>query len=125
MSLLIRQRAGTQYLETSDGVPWQLRGDSPWELMIRTVEAEAVQYFANRQAKGFNSGLMELIATNTPYSPNAPANAYGDLPFTGTPFQSSLNTPYWDYVRFCCQSILKTCRSCTPASCFSTWLCRG
>ena len=104
MSLLIRQRAGTQYLETSDGVPWQLRGDSPWELMIRTVEAEAVQYFANRQAKGFNSGLMELIATNTPYSPNAPANAYGDLPFTGTPFQSSLNTPYWDYVRFCCEA---------------------
>lgn len=104
MSLLIQQAPGQQYLQTSDGVPWQLRGDSPWELMIRTQEAGAVEYFENRKAKGFNSGLMELIATNTPYSPNAPANAYGDLPFTGTPFQSSLNTPYWDYVRFCVET---------------------
>ena len=101
MSLLIQQAPGQRYLQTSDGVPWQMRGDSPWEMMVKLQEADVVQYFANRQEKGFNTSLVELIVVNTAYSPNAPANAYGDLPFTGVPFQSSLNTPYWDFVRFC------------------------
>lgn len=99
MSLLIRQRAGTQFLETSAGVPWQMRGDSPWELPVKLQDADVASYFANRQAKGFNTGLMELITVQTSWAPSAPANAYGELPFTGTPFQSSLNTAYWNRIR--------------------------
>ena len=65
------------FLETEDGQPFFLLGDTAWELFHRLTRDESEFYFANRAAKGFNLicavALAEFDGLRVP-------NAYGDVP---------------------------------------------
>lgn len=69
--------ADRRHLVTSDGRPFFWLADTAWELFHRPTPAEAEEYLANRQAKGFTViqavALAELDGLRT-------ANANGDTP---------------------------------------------
>jgi len=81
------------------GDPWYGLGDSPWSMPGVLSPSEVTTYLDNRQAKGFN--LIIFRAPEAYYS-NDPvkANYAGETAWTGTEFQSTLNSTYWDHVEF-------------------------
>jgi len=76
----LRVEAGKRYLVDAQGQPFLVHGDSPWLLITNLTREQVVQYLDDRQAKGFNTLLVELIERH--HSVNQPANFYGDFPFT-------------------------------------------
>jgi hypothetical protein len=77
----LKQASGQRYLVDQNGRPFLLIGDAAWSLLVSLSSADADAYLADRQAKGFNSVLVNLIEHK--FAPNPPANLAGDLPFTG------------------------------------------
>jgi len=73
-----------RYLTDQNNQPFRVNGDAAWSLIAQVSKADAEYYVDNRQAKGFNLILTNLIEHY--FSTNAPRNFYGDSPFTGTPF---------------------------------------
>jgi hypothetical protein len=76
--------AGSRYLVDQDGVPFLWVGDSAWSLAVQLSLADAQTYLDDRQAKGFDVVLVNLIEHQ--FAKNAPANIFGEAPFTGRPF---------------------------------------
>jgi hypothetical protein len=76
-----------RYLVDRDGRPFLIVGDSPQALIVNLSENQAEQYFANRQAAGFNSVWVNLLcdtytggrANATTYDGIAPFTKPGDL----------------------------------------------
>ena len=83
--------ANQRYLEDEAGTPFFLTGDAAWSLIAQLTLPEATVYLDDREEKGFNLAMVNLIEHQ--FSSNPPANAYGDDPFTGRPFV----TPNEDY----------------------------
>jgi hypothetical protein len=77
----LKQAAGQRHLVDQNGAPFLLVGDSAWSLAVSVSTADADAYLADRQAKGFNSVLVNLIEHK--FAPNPPRDLAGDLPFTG------------------------------------------
>lgn len=75
-----------RYLVDASSRPVFLQGDSPWSLIVGVTEEEAEAYLADREAKGVNGLIVNLVE----HKFNGPANRRGDLPFAtagdlGTP----------------------------------------
>lgn len=90
-----------RYLIDTVGNPVLFRGDEAWDLPTQLSLTEVRQYLDDRQARGFNAILVELIESYFSQSP--PANANGDIPFTGTiggttPDFTTPNPAYWSFV---------------------------
>ncbi len=81
------------------GSNFMVAGDSGWELCVQLSRGDADQYLADRAAKGFNTILVQLTEIGA-FTDNGPANFYGDLPFTGAAYASSLNNAYWLHVDY-------------------------
>lgn len=81
----------SRYLVDQNDTPFFLNGDTPWSLIAEVSKEDAVAYLDNRQAKGFNTILVNLLEHK--FATNAPSNFYGDAPFTGEAFV----TPNEDY----------------------------
>lgn len=84
------------YIETQEGKPFFWLGDTAWELVHRLEREEVVEYFKNRQEKGFTVIqtviLAEMNGLNTP-------NALGEKPlFNNDPTQ--LNDKYFKHLDF-------------------------
>jgi hypothetical protein len=88
----LRVEASKRYLVTAQGDPFLIHGDTPWTLITQLTRAEADQYLEDRRQKGFNTILVELIESY--FSVNAPANIYGEPPFT---VPGEFSTPNEDY----------------------------
>ena len=88
----------TKQIEDQNGDPWFGVGDSAWSLVGQLSPADITVYMEAIAAKGFN--LIMFSAPEPFYTDNSPAyrNDAGDLPFTGTVFQSTLNDRYWQVV---------------------------
>jgi len=71
--------SGKRYLVDAQGQPFLIQGDSPWSLIVQLTEAEVDQYLDDRQARGFNTLLVNLLEHK--FGSNAPNNAYGEGPF--------------------------------------------
>ena len=87
-----------RYLLNSNNQPVFFSGDAAWSLIAQLSKADADTYLANRQQKGVNLVLVNLI--DTVFATNAPKNFYGDPPFTGATFATP-NEAYFahaDYV---------------------------
>lgn len=84
-----------RYILDQFGDPWMMHGDTAWDLWQNLSLADAQTYLDDRASRGVNLVIVEMehFFTTTP-----PQNLNGDLPFTGTAFQSSLNEPYWAHV---------------------------
>jgi len=98
-SLLLSVGPTRHYLVNGAGTPVQLRGDTPWALAVQLKREQVVSYLDNRVAKGFNAILFQAINVADGYADNAPANAYGELPFVGDDFTKP-NEKYWQHVDY-------------------------
>jgi hypothetical protein len=76
--------ASGRYLVDQANQPVLLAGDAAWSLIAQATDAEADKYLANRQQKGFNTVLVNLIEHK--FATNAPHDINGDPPFSGAPF---------------------------------------
>jgi len=97
----LRASANGRYLVDTSGTPTLLRCDEAWDAITQLSIAEVRQYLDDRKARGFNAVLVELIESYFSQSP--PANANGDIPFTGTiggttPDFTTPNPAYWSFV---------------------------
>lgn len=72
----LKVAADHRHLETVDGKPFFLLGDTAWELFHRLTREEAELYLKNRTDKGFNTILAVALAEHEFDQPNA----YGELP---------------------------------------------
>jgi hypothetical protein len=78
----LKLAAGQRYLVDQSGAPFLIVADSAWSLIAAVTTADATTYLEDRRQKGFNTVLVNLIEHK--FAPNAPKNAAGDAPFTGT-----------------------------------------
>lgn len=88
--------ANDRYMLDQFGNPWLAVGDTAWSMVGQLNNADITTYLTNRAAKGVN--LIVFSAPEPWYAVNAPNNIDGVAPFTGTPFQSTLNNTYWNRV---------------------------
>ncbi|WP_367874176.1 DUF4038 domain-containing protein [Luteolibacter sp. Populi] len=65
-----------RHLETTEGKPFFLLGDTAWELFHRLTREETITYLDARQKQGFNTVLAVALAEFEFDQPNA----YGELP---------------------------------------------
>ncbi len=96
---LLKVGPGGHHLVDENGKPFQLRGEAAWSLAVQLTREDVTEYLSDRQAKGFNALMVEIINVMDGYAANAPANAYGDLPFVGNDFQQR-NQAYWAHIDF-------------------------
>ena len=82
--------ADQRHLVDQNDVSFLIVGDAAWSLIAQLDKADVDAYLADRQSRGFNTIIVNLIEHH--YAANAPADFYGDLPFT-----SQLNDGvHWD-----------------------------
>ena len=74
---------GERHLEDANGRPFLIHGDTAWSLIAELTREDVELYLDDRRARGFNTLLVNLIENR--FARNAPANAYGELPFEGQP----------------------------------------
>jgi hypothetical protein len=77
---------GQRYLVDAAGRPFFIQGDAAWSLIAGLTREEVDFYLDDRRARGFNTVLVSLIETR--FAINAPANAYGELPFHNQLFET-------------------------------------
>jgi hypothetical protein len=85
--------SGQRYLSDADGKPFLIQGDSAWSLIAQLTQEDADAYLADRKKRGFNTLLISLIEHQ--FAKNAPANAYGEMPFVGTSYFKTPNERYF------------------------------
>jgi hypothetical protein len=86
-----------RYLVDRNNTPFFFSGDAPWSIIAQGTNADIDYYLANRQQKGVNVIVVNLIEHK--YANNAPRDIAGDPPFTGTPF-STPNEPYFAHADY-------------------------
>ena len=91
----LKLSADSLYLTDQSGVPVFLNGEAAWCLFTAVTTPQATQYLASCQEKGIN--YLEVCLIQDAWIPNAPRNAYGQLPFTGAAF-STPNEAYFAHV---------------------------
>jgi hypothetical protein len=84
-----------RYLVDADGRPFLIQGDTAWSMIAELRREDVERYLSDRQARGFNTLLVNLIEHK--FSRNAPRNAYGDAPFEVYGDFGSPNERYFDY----------------------------
>ncbi len=101
--LALGKSANGRYFVDGSGAPFFVHGDTAWDLVGSddATPAAVVQYLDDRQAKGFNSIIIEACVT-TNYQPR---NYRGDVPFTtrlpsGNSDFASASDAYFDHVEF-------------------------
>lgn len=81
--------AKTQYVADSNNQPFFINGDTPWSLIVQLNEQETIQYLDTRVSQGYNAIMVNLIEHQ--FADNAPKNAFGQAPFSGSTFPSSVS----------------------------------
>jgi len=87
ISFPVKVSTNGRYLVDSNNKPFRIQGEAAWSLISNLTYAEADRYLSNRQAKGFNTVLVELIehkyaqgGKGANFS-GVPTNRGGALPF--------------------------------------------
>lgn len=98
--------ADGRYLQTAAGAPFLIHGDTCWSLEVQASRAQVDTYLNDRQAKGFNAVMLELIEHR--FSDQTPVwqNAEGNTPFTSMTDFSTPNNAYWGLVDYIISGIL-------------------
>jgi hypothetical protein len=81
-----------RYLVDARGEPFLMQGDSPWSLIVGASKEETERYLADRQAKGFNTLVINLVEHK--FCRRPPTNIDGDGPFL---VQGDFSTPNEKY----------------------------
>jgi len=83
-----------RYLQDATGRPFLITGDTAWSLIGDLSREDAEKYLADRQRRGFNTILVNLIEHR--FSRNAPRNFYQRAPFEANAAFSKPNDAYFD-----------------------------
>lgn len=86
-----------RYLVDAAGRPFLIHGDTAWSLISALNREEVERYLANRQAKGFNSIIVNLIE----HKFNGPLNRYGEAPFLIPGKLTMANERYFEFADWC------------------------
>jgi chitodextrinase len=81
-----------RYVIDQQARPFFMSGDAAWSLIAQLANPDADAYLGDRAAKGYNAALVSLIEHR--FASYAPADIYGDAPFTGATF-STPNEAYF------------------------------
>ena len=92
----IRISADKRRFEDSTGKPFLMHGDAAWSLIAQLNQADVTTYLDDRQAKGFNTLLVNVLEHK--FATNAPRNIYGVGPFTTPGDYSTPNEAYFAHV---------------------------
>ncbi len=92
---LRRAPAGRSLVDAS-GRPFLLQGDAAWSLIVQLDDADLEEYLAARQAKGFNTLLVNLVEHH--FADQPPKDAFGNAPFTTAGDFSTPNPAYFAHV---------------------------
>ncbi len=87
--------ANRRYLADQNNAPFLMQGDAAWSLIVVLNAAEVDQYLKNRQDKGFNTIMVNLIEHR--FCKKPPLNAAGEAPFTTPGDFSTPNEKYFAY----------------------------
>jgi Protein of unknown function (DUF4038)/Putative collagen-binding domain of a collagenase len=91
-----------RFLVDARGTPFRLQGEAAWSLIANLTGAEVDAYLADREEKGFNAVLINLLEHR--YAAKAPKNRAGEAPFR-TP--GDFSTPEAAYFNFAASVVEK------------------
>jgi hypothetical protein len=92
----LRVAGQRRYLVDAQGRPFLIVGDSAWSLLTQIGSEDADLYLEDRQARGFNTLLVNLIEHK--FSDQAPRNILGESPFLDSQDFSSIDHQYFNHV---------------------------
>ena len=78
----------------ASGAYFLINGDTPWSLMVALTDSELTEYLDDRQSRGFNTILANLIEHR--FAPDPPRNVEGVAPFTAHEDIRTPNDVYFD-----------------------------
>ena len=84
-----------RYLVDARGNPWLMSGDSPQSAFVNLSTADAVTFFQNRQARGFNAAWINLIDGSEAGGRSDYSTYDGIRPFTTPGDVSTPNEAYF------------------------------
>jgi hypothetical protein len=94
----LKQSNNKRYLVDQNNSPFLIVGDSAWSLVVNLSEADAAAYFANRQARGFNSVLFSVLVGANVFGRSDASTYDGIIPFTTPGDLSTPNPAYFQRV---------------------------
>ena len=78
----LKQSPNGRYLVDQKNVPFMIVGDSPQAMVVNISEADAAVFFANRNARGFNTMCIDAICNPYTAGRTNASTMSGILPFT-------------------------------------------
>lgn len=90
--------SGKRYLIDASGRPFMFQGDAAWSLLVRLSREQAVDYLDDRQKRGFNTVLVNLIEHE--FADEPPKNRYGESPFRTAGNFGLPSEPYFSHCDF-------------------------
>ncbi len=109
----LRVSRNGRHLADAGGRPFLVIGDAAWSLIAQLREESITRYLEDRQKRGFNSILVNLIEHK--FASKAPANIGGVAPFLKPGDFAQPNPAYFDYAH---QAVAAAGRRG-----FAVWLC--
>jgi len=94
----LRASQNQRHLVDAQGVPFLIHGDSAWSLIAELKREQVIRYLDDRQARGFNTLLVNLLEHK--FATRAPRNAYGDAPFLNAGDFSKPNPAYFSHAEW-------------------------
>jgi hypothetical protein len=84
-----------RYLVDQQGKPFLLVGDTAWSIIVEASDADMRDYLADRQKKGFNATVVNLLEHK--FTSNPPKTKAGLAPFNTPGDFSTPNDRYFDF----------------------------
>ena len=94
-SLPLKVSDNARYLVDQKGSPFLVVGDTPWMLIVQPDANDIERYLQDRQKRGFNSIIVNLIEHKFCFKP--PLTRAGLAPFTTPDDFSTPNEEYFDW----------------------------
>ncbi len=91
-------QSGVRHLVTASGGAFLLHADISGAMTTNLTREDAVQYLDDRRARNYTT-IIDSVIEHT-FARNAPANIYGDQPFTTPGDFTTPNEPYWQHVDY-------------------------
>lgn len=98
----LRKQSGQRCLVDQAGRPFLLHGEAAWTLLVQLTREEVDRYLEDRQRRGFNTLLVDLLEVDLQAygisGANSPRNAYGEAPFVVPGDYTRPNEKYFAHV---------------------------
>ena len=98
----LQRRPGLRYLVGQSGRPFLIHGEAAWTLLVRLTREEVDRYLEDRQRRGINTLLIDLLEVDLRVygisGASSPRNVYGEAPFLDPGDYTRPNEKYFAHV---------------------------